>query len=287
MISIIFFSFAFVTAVFGMDKHTVLPEDYKDVLGDIISRNFNAGFHVVAAEIKSLAEQKSIWHDSLEDEECAGNIVTSCDEHYKTYIHQSQIAVFAIGLNTVGTRSWCKKYLMGRPDECMKIDHFLTDICRWRTPNIALITCILELNILPAKRAALGCAITHNPQLVPLLLEYETNVDSRSFFNDYTALMQAASWNKLDIVDLLISKGANVNATGHGNRTALHLASHECNFEIVQKLLDAGAHVDTQYKDGEFDETETALSFMRKTKMGTQQKRDQIIDLLKKHGAQE
>lgn len=45
------------------------------------------------------------------------------------------------------------------------------------------------------------------------------------------------------IVDLILSKGADVNATTNNGQTALHLASSKDNVDVVTKLVDRGANV--------------------------------------------
>ncbi|KAI0155026.1 ankyrin repeat protein [Xylariaceae sp. FL1272] len=61
--------------------------------------------------------------------------------------------------------------------------------------------------------------------------------------------LQAASLNgNLDIVYILISAGANVNAPGSSFKggTALHAATEKGHIEIVRRLLEAGADVEAQ-----------------------------------------
>ncbi|VDP13687.1 unnamed protein product [Echinostoma caproni] len=54
----------------------------------------------------------------------------------------------------------------------------------------------------------------------------------------------------VDIVELLLSYGAEVNLSGPDGRSALRAASWAGHEEIVQRLLDAGANVNQQDAEG-------------------------------------
>jgi ankyrin repeat protein len=53
----------------------------------------------------------------------------------------------------------------------------------------------------------------------------------------------AAGWGYPAIVELLLKKGAHINAIGDGG-TPLHWASYKGNLEVVQLLLEMGADID-------------------------------------------
>ena len=78
-----------------------------------------------------------------------------------------------------------------------------------------------------------------------------------------TALMWAAGWGYTETVKVLIDAGANVNATGKHDHTALMMSAgaavgavRESHTETVKVLVEAGADVSAKQKDGK-----TALMF--------------------------
>jgi cytohesin len=85
----------------------------------------------------------------------------------------------------------------------------------------------------------------HDIDLVRRLLDEGTDPnDSRE---NYTPLMHAISsdnpWNKVDMIDLLIERGADVNAIGAEHETALLLAISSGISEWVFYFLDHGADI--------------------------------------------
>jgi len=75
--------------------------------------------------------------------------------------------------------------------------------------------------------------------IVELLIAKGANVNAKDNF-DWTPLHSAVYGNK-DIVELLITEGANVNARTRASRTPLWYAKNEGNAEIVELLRKHGA----------------------------------------------
>jgi len=65
-----------------------------------------------------------------------------------------------------------------------------------------------------------------------------------------TLLYAAACLNNLEVADLLIAKGAHVNAQDINGKTPLRLAVQRNNREVAELLIDKGAYVNTQDDDG-------------------------------------
>ena len=75
------------------------------------------------------------------------------------------------------------------------------------------------------------------------------SIDAVSCDRRMTALHKASSRNHLEVVRLLLNKGAQVDKEDCFKNTALHLASlHGC-LEIVRHLIDKGARVHAENED--------------------------------------
>lgn len=122
--------------------------------------------------------------------------------------------------------------------------------------------------------------LNHN---VPLInaAHYSTNevflqklIDSGAdvnYKNDDTALTEAASYNNINAVKVLLKNNADVNVQNYYDMTALMKACYNGNLEITKMLLDAGA--DKSIKRGDYD----ALYYAREYG-----KNEEIIKLLTK-----
>ncbi|KAK7177745.1 ankyrin repeat protein [Paraphaeosphaeria sporulosa] len=65
-----------------------------------------------------------------------------------------------------------------------------------------------------------------------------------------TALSHATSEGHVDVVRLLLDRGADVNTTDKDNLTALHRAADQGHGEVIRWLLDSGADVNAKDPDG-------------------------------------
>lgn len=75
--------------------------------------------------------------------------------------------------------------------------------------------------------------------LVELLLPIDQiNINLRSGVQGYSALLYASSSGLVDIVELLLEKGADINLLSFRNETALHVASSHGHFEVVKFLIE-------------------------------------------------
>ena len=63
-------------------------------------------------------------------------------------------------------------------------------------------------------------------------------------------LIDACLWRNGELVSLLLEAGADVNAAGYGNRTALHVSAGNGYVDCVRRLLRAGAAVNTRNHAG-------------------------------------
>ena len=100
------------------------------------------------------------------------------------------------------------------------------------------------------------------------------DLDDGSFCDDVPLLIQASDNSEVEIVEALLSEGADVDIQDDDNNSALHKACENCNKDIVKILLEHNA-----YTDLENDYDETPLSIAR------EKGNRYIVGLLHKNGA--
>ena len=103
-----------------------------------------------------------------------------------------------------------------------------------------------------------------------LSLGAEVNAPSRESMK-VTPLASAAAASQTDIARLLIAHGADVNARAASGHIPLHEASANGNVELVKLLIEKGAKIDARTDDGK-----TPLDF------AVEYKRPEVIALLEK-----
>lgn len=89
-----------------------------------------------------------------------------------------------------------------------------------------------------------------NLPLVLSLLDEGMNPDDKDSLDGISALMEAVLAKRLDLVDLLIQRGADVSAQDNAGYTALHFAARDNEVAIAERLLAAGAPVDAADEHG-------------------------------------
>ncbi|XP_056613035.1 ankyrin repeat and protein kinase domain-containing protein 1 [Triplophysa dalaica] len=82
--------------------------------------------------------------------------------------------------------------------------------------------------------------------IVRILLLHLNGVDEQEGQSGRTALHLACLYGYLKIVELLVSKGADVNKTDNQQSTSLHLAADEGHYRVVRLLTQSGADVNAQ-----------------------------------------
>jgi len=94
-----------------------------------------------------------------------------------------------------------------------------------------------------------GCTSIHtaaregNLKEVRRQLEWGVNANKRHFFTRDTLLIEAAANGHMDVVNLLIENGADVNLKGEAWYGPLHAAAAKGHIEVVKILLENGADV--------------------------------------------
>ena len=165
-------------------------------------------------------------------------------------------------------------------DEVQEIDRERTLIKASRNQNVVLVQSILKIGADVNVQDENGFTPLHiasengNVTLVDLLLKFGADVNIRNSKNE-TPIYFAVISRHLEIVEKLLANDADLNVQGE---PLLHLAIDEkigqLNLQIVKKLLDYGAKVETRDLKGR-----------RPLQVAIHKKNDQIIKLLLIYGA--
>ncbi|WP_319803449.1 ankyrin repeat domain-containing protein [Wolbachia endosymbiont (group B) of Aporia crataegi] len=92
----------------------------------------------------------------------------------------------------------------------------------------------------------------------------------------YTLLHYAAKNNNSDLVDLLLTKGADINAKDNSGNTPLHLATLNGKLQVVKKLLEKGADINAKDNSGN---TPLHLATFMATLNGELQVLEKLLDM--------
>lgn len=112
-----------------------------------------------------------------------------------------------------------------------------------------------------------------------LLITAGADIDAKSDA-DVTALMIATQNDSIDIVELLICSGADVNARDKNGRTALMIATYKGRENIAKALIKSGANLNEKDKNGR-----TALMYAVNTsyaKEGDYETHERVKNIVKK-----
>ena len=128
------------------------------------------------------------------------------------------------------------------------------------------------------KAAALG-----DIEGVKQFLDSGTDVNAKDETGG-TLLDEAAGWGRNDIVELLITKGADVNAKfDDDGSTPLHLSAWRGHFETAELLIAAGSKVNAKMEDGDTP-LDLAEKKSRRDSPQVKAAKKEIAELLRKHG---
>ncbi len=128
------------------------------------------------------------------------------------------------------------------------------------------------------------CAESKRKDIVSLLLSAGASVDVES---DTTPLLNRAIYcGDIDIVEVLIAHGADVNFKGRIGYTALHCAAYMGRPEIVKLLIQEDADVNAR-DHGLVTPLLTALEALETNKDTTPERQKTVIEILRSYGAED
>ncbi|MFC1793873.1 ankyrin repeat domain-containing protein [Planctomycetota bacterium] len=150
----------------------------------------------------------------------------------------------------------------------------------------------------------------HHTDVVELLLAKGADINAKTTDKEETPLIWAAYYGYHDVAELLIDKGADINAKDNESCTALHRATEKHHTEVAELLLAKGADVNARTLDKEetpliwaayygYNDVAELLIAMGadinlKDQLGRtplvvakEKEREEIVELLRKHGARE
>jgi cytochrome c551/c552 len=120
-----------------------------------------------------------------------------------------------------------------------------------------------------------------NIQVYNLLLDRGADVNAKGR-NNATALMYAAKSGNIELVKLLLDREADINAKDGDTVTALMYAANSGNIELVKMLLDKGADINARIVSN--DVKSNGLTALR---IASAKGNAEIVKLLKEKGAVE
>lgn len=122
------------------------------------------------------------------------------------------------------------------------IDECRTEAVQLLVKKGAKLDFLTKLNYTPLMKAAAdGCTA-----IVQLLLREKIDINRAEPQKKHTALMKAVLFNHLEIVEILLNKGARVDFPDKFGNTPLMLAVQNGNFEIAEFLISQGADVNAK-----------------------------------------
>lgn len=202
-----------------------------------------------AINLKNLAKD-SQWSTILNDTRSM-NILFSGIRN--KYVNKLEIAAY---LGTPAAIDLGKNYIKNDPDSLIKLNTLLTSSARleikklmWENQDTEIATAIFDMAEIEQLQNKPNCfpplieaASLGKIKFVTLLLDRGVNIEDTMCPDGGTAVMVAAFNGHNDMLDLLIERRANVNASCRG-QTALFLAIESMKIKTVKKLIEAGADI--------------------------------------------
>jgi hypothetical protein len=119
------------------------------------------------------------------------------------------------------------------------IKKYLDDPIKFDTDKVKII--VNEYNKNTLKTPLIYAIESNNPDTVNLLLEKGASVNYINKLNNSTPLLYAIESGKSDIIELILRKKPNIEHINNESKTALDIAIDNNNLDIINLLIDKGA----------------------------------------------
>lgn len=171
------------------------------------------------------------------------------------------------------------------PKELAKI---LTEVASWEESDLDLgaVKKILELGISADAKDRGNIFLTNRDyevlttaasygktDYVKLLLDFGADIETKSFWDDRTALSEAAFGGHDKTIALLLQHGANLNGTNYYKKTASMFAAEYGEVDVVKILLAADADMSLKDIAGN-----TALDYAKK--MALKERKEKYVEIV-------
>jgi ankyrin repeat protein len=107
------------------------------------------------------------------------------------------------------------------------------------------------VGIAEPKDPLVKAALKNDLESVKQLITVSLNIDASDEYTDTNALSYAVENNNREMIQLLLSAGANPNATNRRGATPLMYLTSEANVELIRDLIVAGADLNAHNESGE------------------------------------
>ncbi|MDB4331459.1 ankyrin repeat domain-containing protein [bacterium] len=103
----------------------------------------------------------------------------------------------------------------------------------------------------PPSVSLLQATLTGNIGAVQQHIDAGSDLNVKSEFDGSTPLILACCFGRVELVELLLNAGVELEAKNHSDYSALHAAAFFCQVEIIERLLGAGIKTDSVDQNGD------------------------------------